>query len=208
MSREEMQKIRKDMIENSRTSLENVVYQDVMGANQLRTNPFKYGEYGLGAGERKYESFSQDEKIRKMKDDIFAQRQNRGKALGVYGEPVYPTNYDISLNIAEQVEQHKQIVPLKVLEEIVTGLAGDMGFSFTVPEHLKSISMAEISMKQQPGAKLTEKENEAIAVYQRLSDAYNRAVALRIAQPGYFSDINEFGRKLTEKYAPKKRQEG
>ena len=97
---------------------------------------------------------------------------------------------------------------LKVLEEIVTGLAGDMGFSFTVPEHLKSISMAEISMKQQPGAKLTEKENEAIAVYQRLSDAYNRAVALRIAQPGYFSDINEFGRKLTEKYAPKKRQEG
>jgi len=99
MSREEMQKIRKDMIENSRTSLENVVYQDVMGANQLRTNPFKYGEYGLGAGERKYESFSQDEKIRKMKDDIFAQRQNRGKALGVYGEPVYPTNYDISLNV-------------------------------------------------------------------------------------------------------------
>ena len=45
------EKMKRDLIANSKKSLEDIVYQNVMGANQLKTNPFLYGQLGLSAGE-------------------------------------------------------------------------------------------------------------------------------------------------------------
>lgn len=47
------EKMKRDLIANSKKSLEDIVYQNVMGANQLKTNPFLYGQLGLSAGEKK-----------------------------------------------------------------------------------------------------------------------------------------------------------
>ena len=137
-----------------------------------------------------------------MKDDIYKEKLEEGKKYGVYGEPIYPTNYDISLKIAQQVEEHKTLIPLKDLEEIVKKIAE--GFDFSVPEQLKEITPIEILHKAQKGAELNEYDKDVLMVYQMLSEVYNRAVALKISKEGYFSDFNEMGKKISEKYAPKK----
>ena len=60
------EKARKEKIENSKKSLENIVYQTVMGANQLKSNPFLYGQLGRGAGENAYNSFYEKDRIGKI----------------------------------------------------------------------------------------------------------------------------------------------
>jgi hypothetical protein len=202
---EEQEKIRKDQIANSKKSLEDIVYQTVRGANSLRTDPFKYGQLGLNAGENAYEKFDQNEKIRKLKDEIYNERLSQGKSLGVYGEPIYPTNYDVSVKIAQQVEQHKTLIPLKDLEEIVKKLG--FGFDFSVPEQFKEIAPIQIIQKTAAGAALNEYEKDALAIYQMLSEAYDRSVALKIGKEGYFSDLNAMGKQISNKYAPKKEAE-
>ena len=205
---EAIKKMRKKQIANSKKSLEKIVYQKVTGANQLKSNPFEYGQLGLSAGEKTYKEFHDDVEIKKIKDEIYKEKLEHGKALGVYGEPIYPTNYDVSIKIAEQVEEHKTLVPLKILEEIVKNLAKDFDFRFSVPEQLKEMSAVEILMKKQRGAKLTEQENDALSVYKILSDSYNRAVALKIGKRGYFADINAFSEQLAQKYKKPEKQKG
>lgn len=199
------EKERKERISNAKTSLENIVYQTVMGANHLKSNPFLYGQLGMGAGENAYNSFYENDKIKEMKDAEFNQKLAEGKALGIAGEPMYPTNYDISIRIAKQVEEHKMTIPLRDLGDVIKKISPELKFS--VPEQLAGITPLNLMTKLSQKKQLNDAEKDAFAVYKGLSEAYNRGVALKVGREGYYADLNEQLNEISEKYAPKKTEE-
>ncbi len=194
----EAEKMREEHISNAKKSLEDRVYQTVAGANHLKSQPFLYGQLGLSAGENAYNGFYGAEKLKKMRDEMFSQELEQGKRLGVYGEPIYPTNYEISKRIMSQIEEHKTVIPLKDLADIVKKTG--QGFEFSVPDQFKGAIPFEILSRASQGAKLNEIEQDALGIYQLLSQAYDRSVSLKTGKDGYFSDLNEIGRQISEKY--------
>jgi hypothetical protein len=66
------------------------------------------------------------------------------------------------------------------------------------------IKAAQKKEKINPEDALNEEEKDALNVYEFLSQAYNRGVALRNCN--YFADVNELGRMIKEKYEPKEKE--
>ena len=197
----------------ARKTLENKVFQGVLGGNQVRSNPFLYGQFGVTGAEGTYEESMGSDDAKKARDAAYKRAKARGDSLGVYGEPAI-TNYEVSADIIQQIEENKQRLPLGDLVEIVKGVAP--GFKFDLPEALKDYVIDDIQTKiniakatsRREDLKvediLTETEYDALMVYQGiLSQAYNRGFALRTAQPGYFADLNSAAEKVSEKYKPK-----
>ena len=48
---------------------------------------------------------------------------------------------------------------------------------------------------------LNEEEKAVFNLFQVLNQAYTRGVALRVSQQGYFADVNDTIKEISEKYA-------
>jgi 6-pyruvoyl-tetrahydropterin synthase len=186
--------------ENAISNLEYTLYQNVLGSNQVKRDPFLYGQLGLNGAEQVYNSVMFSEEIEKRRKQEYIARLKEGEAYGVFGEPSYPTNYEISLKIARLIEESKMVIPLADLERIVKGLTN--GLEFNVPAELSSYTPQNLLIKSQQ-SELNEQEKDALNVFGILSKAYNRAVSLRVASSGYFADLNEAVKEIIEKYKPK-----
>jgi len=161
------------------------------------------------------------ENAQKIKQSLYERAKEKGDRFGAYGRPSI-TDYDISVEILGQIEENKSRLPLKELGEIVKSIAGNYNYDFNVPKELSDYVPLELQEKIQKAAIkateegkeidtreinkiLSEKENDALQVYQLLSQAYNRAVSLGTCN--YFADMNELGNQITEKYKPKEDKE-
>lgn len=202
----------------ARKTLESKLFQNIVGSNKVRTNQFLYGQLGVNGAESTYDGSMTSDEVTKIRNEIYQGRKKEGEGLDVYGEPSYPTNYDVSVKISREVENSKRLFSLGELEKIIksltTGLekAGfETEFDFAVPDELKKyvpqelyekMVMAEMAKKTGKEAKsLSEKEKDAIQIYQEiLSKAYDRGIALKTTLPGYFADINALGKQFSEKY--------
>ena len=195
-------------IEIARQSLESKLLQKIAGGNVVRSNPLDYGQLGLHGGEAAYESAMNSDHVKKIREDAHKKAKAEGDALGVFGEPAYPTNYDVSVKVMRELEEYKAVIPLKELGDIVKGVAP--GFDFTVPSELENYVPAELFPKiaraqsakksSNKADELTGVEQDAFNVYQLLSQAYSRGIGLRAARSGYFADLNQVAEKITEKY--------
>jgi len=202
-------------LEISRKSLESILLQGIAGGNIVRSNPLDYGQLGLRGGEATYESAMNSNEVKKIREDAYKKSKAEGDALGVFGEPAYPTNYDVSVRVMRELEEYKAVIPLKELGDIVKGIAP--GFDFTVPAELENYVPGELFPKlaraqaakesRKKADELTEAEKDAFNVYQLLSHAYNRGLGLRAAQSGYFADLNQAAEKITEKYKKPEKKE-
>ena len=198
--------------EIARKTLENKVLQGVLGSNQIRKDPFPYGQLAVDGAENTYNEIMNSEEVKKIRDHLHEKNKEKGDMLGVYGEPSI-TNYDISLEIIEQLEENKSRLPLKDLGEIVKNIAGNYNYDFEVPKELSDYIPLELQIKlikskhenKKPEDVLNEKEKDALKVYQFLSEAYNRGVSFGTCD--YFADLNELGKKIMEKYKPKESKE-
>ena len=145
------------------------------------------------------------DQVRNLKDEEYNAKVKEGEALGVFGEPTYPTNYDVSFKISKILEESKMVLPLKDLEGIVKKVADGLelkvpkGLSEYVPHELFSkVAKARASGKKEDG--LSEKEKDALNFYQILSQAYDRGIAYEAGKSGYFADINAAAEKISQKY--------
>lgn len=196
----------------ARKTLENKVLQGVLGSNQIRKNQFLYGQLAVDGAENTYNEIMNTEEVKEVKDGLYKEKKEKGDMLGICGEPSI-TNYDISLEIIEQLEENKSRLPLKDLGEIVKNIAGNYNYDFEVPKELSDYVPLELQIKlikskhenKKPEDVLTEKEKDALKVYQFLSEVYNRGVSFGTCD--YFADLNELGKKIMEKYKPKESKE-
>lgn len=201
--------------EVAKKTLESKLFQEIVGSNKVKTNPFLYGQLGVGGADSTYNISMNSDEVTGIRNKIFQERKEEGEGLDVYGEPSYPNNYDVSVKMSREVENSKRLLSLKELEGIVKSVAE--GFEFSVPNELKDYVPQELYEKyakaeiaKQTGKKageLSEKERDALAIYQEiLSKAYDRGIALKAASSGYFADLNAFGKQFAEKYKKPERR--
>jgi len=197
--------------EFARTTLESKVYQNILGSNQVKSNPFLYGQLGVQGAEDTYGQAMGSEEARKARDSAYKKAKEKGDHLHIFGEPSIG-NYEVSAEIIEQLEENKLRLSLGDFEQIVRGISPNVE---GIPEELKGYVSGDLYMRviqaQNAGKDikdaLNERETDAFNAYQMLSEAYNRGVALRSAQQGYFADINGALKKISEKYKPKEKKE-
>lgn len=194
--------------EIAKRDLNDKFYQTVVGAN-LGQDVSQYGELGKQGAETTYETLMDGDRVRKMIDDDYQSRLQKGKRLGIIGQPNRLTPYDVSSKIAEMLNNDQAILTLGELEEIVKGVAPDVE---SIPDVLKGyvpaklhVKIAEAKEKEKPEDVLSEKEKYALIVYQELSKAYDRGLALMANRTGYFADINATLKQISKKYKPKKK---
>ena len=195
--------------EIAKRDLQDEFYQGIVGSN-LGQDVSQYGELGKQGAEAAYETLMDGDKVRKIIGDDYQARLQKGKRLGIVGQPNRLTPYDVSSKIAEMLQNDRAILPLGDLEEIVKSIA--TGLEFSVPEKLRKyipqklyLKAGEAKASGEDGNGLSEKEVDALNSYQILSQAYDRGVALRASQSGYFADLNQLGKQISEKYKPKEK---
>jgi hypothetical protein len=193
---------------NLKDTLESKFIQDIIGSNNVKTNPFLYGQLGVSGADITYEKIMSGEEATKARKEIYDAKKQKGSQLGVYGEPTYTSNYDLSMQYAQQVQEMMALGKIGDLESIVNPLAKEFGFDFKAPDKLKNYSVDELMTKVQKGEKLNEDEKMALASQNLLNQAYIRAVALNASQSNYFADLNAQGKQITDAYKPKEAKEG
>ena len=191
---------------NVKKTLESLLIQNVVGSNMVKTSPHLYtGELGFQSANDVYEKSMLSEDVKKVKDQIYKEKTSEGKQLGIFGEPSFPTNYDISLKLVKQLEEVLAIAKLDELEKFAKKSGAKLDFE--VPEELKNYSQVELIQKaynQDTGKidikSLSETEQHALGIYQVLSESYKRACALKATQTNYFADLSAQGKKIADLY--------
>jgi hypothetical protein len=186
---------------NVKKTLEDKFIQNVVGSNNVKSNPFLYGQLGIQGADSTYENVMFGEEANKLRKTMYDSKKSQGDKLGVYGDPSLPSNYDVSMQILQQVQEVMALGKLGDLESHVKAVAN--GFDFSVPDKLKNYSVNELMVKLQKGEKLNDDEKMALNSQNLLNEAYTRAVALNACQSNYFSDLNMQAKQITDFYKPK-----
>lgn len=205
---EEKEKARTEIVEST---LVNKLFQNVMGSNSVKSQPFVYGELSQQGGEENYNNVISHEEFTKKRQELYAQKKAEMQQANIAGEPTI-VDPEVSLAIVKQLKESMGIAKIGELETYVNNLGA--GLDFKVPEELKELSYAnvlEAAMKSNAispeGAldtsKLSDTQKDAIAMYQLFSQAYERACALSVSKSGSFADINAQGSAIADKYKPK-----
>lgn len=212
----EIEEKNQEKIERAKKTLEDKALQGVFGSNQVRSNPFLYGQIGVQGAEDAYNESIHGEKAQEIRKELYEKSKQEGDSQGVYGEPSIG-NYEVSKQVANQIEENKIILPLGELEKMAKNVAD--GLESDIPEELKKYVPAEIQEKiiranieeAKKGKQfdtrkvvekgvLTEEEADALGAYQALSQAYDRGTALSASNDNYFSDYNQTLSQISEKY--------
>jgi hypothetical protein len=190
---------------NVKKTLESKLIQNAVGSNLVKSNPHKYsGELGFQSAESVYDSSMSSDDAKKIKEQIYQGKINEGKQLGIAGEPTYTSNYDLSVQLARQLNEVLAIARISELEKSAKDVGAKL--SFAVPEELKDYIPQELMQKAVNSEgkvdlkKLDEKEQHAFGFYQILSESYKRACALKTTQANYFADLNDEGMQIANLY--------
>ncbi len=201
-TKEEMEQARAT---NVKKTLESKFIQSTVGSNLVKTNPYLYtGELGFRSAESLYDQTMSSDDAKKLKEQIFNQRIKEGKELGVAGEPSYPSGYDVSFQIMKQLGEVLSISRLAELEKAVQDSGAKLDFK--VPDELKDYISSELINKSvgEDGKidikSLSKQEQDALGLYQVLSESYKRACALKASQANYFADLNAQGKQIADFY--------
>lgn len=196
-------------------NLENKLFIQILGSNEVKKNPLEYGQIGLNGADSAYKSAMAHEKVGELRNQIYNERQKEQDRLGIYEEPPYPSNYDISKYVLQATHGSMERLKLGDLEESVKKVATKLDFN--VPDRLKAFSIEEIQEKAiESGAitsegridpsKLSEEERDAINIFGLLKNSFRRSAAVNTYSENYLDDINQQGKQIYEKYHPTKEE--
>ncbi|MCX6749141.1 MAG: hypothetical protein NTW17_00135, partial [Candidatus Pacearchaeota archaeon] len=135
MEKEEVEKLRAQQRDFARKTLESKVFQNVLGSNQVRSNQSLYGSLGVQGAEATSSEVMGSNEATQARNTAYEKAKTRGDKLGIYGEPAI-TNYEVSAEMVEQIEEAKKRLSLEDLTQIVKGIA--TGLKFDLPEELKN----------------------------------------------------------------------
>jgi hypothetical protein len=190
---------------NVRNTFESELIRKIIGGNSVKKNPFLYGQLGFPGGKQTYLDAMMSSEADDLRNQRYSQKLHEQQQLGIGEEPPYTSNYELVKSLKLQLGQVQKIARLEELEEHARKVGADLNFE--VPENLKKYCIAEIEEKiydnktgKVDESKLTEEEKDAFGMYQYLTMAYERALAVNASQSNYFADINEGASKITDKY--------
>ncbi len=192
---------------NVKKTLDYLLVQGAIGGNEVKVNPYLYGQLGLQGGEETYTQAMLSEEAENEKKGIYAKRLEEKEQLGISEEAPYPTNYDLIVKLKRQLREVQIMAKLSELEEHAKVAGAQLDFE--VPEELKDYIQREYIEKaitedgKLDASKLSDKEKDAFAMYRVLTDSYERALGLKAAQTNYFVDLNSVGKQIADKYTKK-----
>ncbi len=194
----------KNRVENVKSTLESKLIQSAIGGNEVKANPYLYGQLGLSGGEQTYVDAMGGENANKVRADLYKEKQVERQQLGIAEEAPYATNYDVVAKLKKQLGEVQMIAKISELEEYAKSAGANLDFE--VPEDLKNYSQEELYKKaiNKEGKidikKLDDKERDALQMQQVLTQSYERAIGLRAAQTNYFADLSSAGKQIANKY--------
>ena len=78
------EEVRDMRIANARKTIENKFFQEVVGVNQVKSNPYAYGELGLQGADGSYSGIIGSEDFNKARTKLYSQAKAKGQSLGVF----------------------------------------------------------------------------------------------------------------------------
>jgi hypothetical protein len=191
-----------------KNTLESKLIQNSAGANTVLTNQSLYGALGVQSAQAIYDKTMSGDEAKKIKEEEYQKKVRQYKESGVFGEPSYPSNSDLSYKLMTQLNEVMELAKLSELEKAIKETGTEL--EFEVPEELKDYIHADLIKKAYNPEKgevvvdsLDEKEKHALSLYQTLSESYKRACALKISMMNAFADLNEQGKKIADLYRKK-----
>src|SRR3989338_2638535 len=196
--------------EFARKTLENRVFQDIVGSGQVMAHQAEYGSRAVTAAKPAYDGAILSDEAREVRDRLYKEKREEGEKRGIYARPSIDDDA-VEKDIIDQVDENKLLLPLKDLAEIVRGIDSDLK---AIPKELEAYVPAELARKiavahaKNPEgreeeifrAALNEEEQIAFGLYQRLSGAYDAVNAYRISGQGALAGVNGFIYQISEKY--------
>ena len=166
----------------ARMTLENRVFQNLVGSGEVMAHQAEYGSRAVESADPLYNTAINSDEAKKIKDTIYERKRESGKRKGIYARPSV-SDYDIEEAMREQVSASMILLPLKDLSEILRGI--DSGVK-AIPKELEAYVPAELNRKiaeaqaRNPEREiediaksaLNEQEQKAYALYNGLSQAY------------------------------------
>jgi hypothetical protein len=194
---EKAQKAEEARASNVKKTLESKLFQNTLGSNLVKTSPNMYGELGYQSANAVYDATMTSKEANEARSALYNEML-KGKRQDIAGEPAYPSNYDLSLKLVQQIEEVMNMAKLSELETAVKGAGAKIGFE--IPEELKGYIAGNLIKKAYDESKgkldmdkLSEDEKNALGVYQTLTEYYKRACALKTVQTNYFADLDAQG---------------
>ena len=189
---------------NVKATLESKVMQGVFGGNEVKSNPYFYGQAGLSGGDATYTNALNSKEVKETREALYKAKQKEKADLGISEEAPYPTNYELVSVLMKQLQEVQAMARVGELEKYAKAVGAKMDFE--VPEALKGYSQAELLPKVINGegkfdlGKLDEEEKAAFAMHQTLVQSYERGLGLKAAGANYFADINAQGKQIADEY--------
>ena len=217
---DESAKAREDAMKISRKTLEDIAFQNIVGAGEIMNNQALYGQLAVPGAKDAYNEGINSDSAAEIRKKLQKAANDEAEKLGTYARPSI-NDYNVERDVILQVEENKPKLSLGDLGSIVSGIAGGFGYDFKVPDNLKDYVPSEIQKKVQEKAHekaerenlkeldiqefakevLTEEEQDAMSVYSGiLSPSYTRGTALKAAKANYFGEFNKIGKHIVEKY--------
>lgn len=189
---------------NVKKTLESKLMQDIVGGNQVKQNPFVYGQLGLQGGEQTYRDAKSNEDFHNQRKAMYEQSLKQKEQLGIAEEPSYPTDYQVVAQIVTGLKEVQAMAKLSELEKYAKAVGADLDFE--VPEELKEYSYLDIvqNIEKEKRKEPTEKEKHVLGMYQLLTQSYERACALNAGQTNHYADLNQMGKQIVDEYKKEK----
>lgn len=170
----------------------------IVSANDLKKD---YGVKGANIAEE----IMSGENVLKAKQQIFEQRKEEAKTLGLAYNPEMPTNYETA-KIAKQIDiEAKQVLTFGNLEKMAKESLP--GLDLEVAEKFKNTTYASLTNKLTAAkgdfTKLDKETQDALRYHTMLSEAYADGNMVATMQNSSLAKYNAMGKELAEKYRPK-----
>ncbi len=197
---EEAMKKRK---EHARKTLENKVFQEIVGSSEVMSNQSFYGHNMVQGAKPAYDDAINSEEILKIRKKLYSEKVKEAEEKGIhtYARPSI-NDYDVEIDVRTQIEENKPVLSIGELEDIVKNIAGDFGVK--VPDVLRDYVPLDILItkdgKKRDEKELSETEKEARVFYSQLSQIYNRANAYKASEKSRYADLVEPLVQIAEKY--------
>lgn len=184
-------------------------FQGIVGSNYVKLH------YGKEAGEdidKKYSSIMNGEKINEIRSQYHEEQKARYKSKGIAGEPSYLSHSDLSLLVAEQIDQVMLRSKLGKLYSVIKKVAPKLDIK--ISDKIKDMTMKEleeIMVKKNAITKdgkldlnkLSKEEQSAYLMYNTLSDAYREISGANLIGKTAYEKYNEKGKVANDILEPK-----
>ncbi|MFA5953397.1 MAG: hypothetical protein WC812_02285 [Candidatus Pacearchaeota archaeon] len=190
-------------------------FMQIVGANLVKANPNEYGSRGVNYVDPVYSQVMNSEAVNNIRLNEYQKSKQEYEARGVFGDPSYLSNPEISNLVIRQIDEVMEKSSLGELYSVVKKIAP--GLDFKLPDKLKGLSREEVinnvikkgAITKEGGLdakKLSPEEQDYFGFYQLISNAYKEISALSLMNSGFYSSINAMGNQLGEKYFPKPKE--